>query len=144
MLLIGFRCATVPKQQFSHVQVCERMLKDNKYHHCLWIKLIKSVTLQGSWIPADLSWKVPAWAILNQLEPIVEYTGPISVLWRSKKAMARVYMWQKTGSYRKLVNNGSCTLDAAMRAVLPELDIDSSLKEDQRTAQKAFLGTSWL
>lgn len=75
----------------------------------------------------------------------MEYTGPISVLSRSKKAMARVYMWKnKTGSYRKLVNNGSCNVDAAMRAVVAELDNDSSLKKTKERHKRLFLVPAWL
>lgn len=70
----------------------------------------------------------------------MKYTGPISVLSGSKKAMARVYMWQKKpGSYRKPVNNGGCTVDVAMRAVVPELDNDSSLKKTKERHKRLFL-----
>lgn len=58
---------------------------------------------------------------------------------RESGAMAMSLVVTETGSYSKLVNNGSRSLDAAALAVLSAPDNISSLKEEPRTAPKPFL-----
>lgn len=94
---------------------------------------IHSLTSQGRWIAetsglnsTDLSLKLQ-----SELVSAEQCTTRQSVVEKNGD--------KKTGSYCKLVHNGDHSVDTATMALLLKQDDISSIKEEKRTVQEAFL-----
>lgn len=68
---------------------------------------------------------------------ILGAAGPISALWG--EALSRVVT--KTGNYRKLANNGSCSIDTAIASGLGHVPLDS--KESQLSLHFQLILFEW-